>query len=368
MTQILTVPSTRRVRARVPIAAACAALVGLVVAAGCGKSGATGHSAQAAPTPAPIPVQAVAVTSRALPRILEVTGALTADETADIASERDGLVASVRVERGSFADKGAVIATLDDREARAQLDQARANVAWTDSEVKRYQELRAKQVVAKAEDQRKGIERDLAQAALALAQKAFEDCVIRAPFPGLVTEKKISAGAFVKRGQAVAGLVKIDPLRAELSIPESAVTAIRVGQKSGISVQSFPGRSFDAEVKYIGPSLRSETRTLVVEAVVPNPQHLLKPGLFVTARVELPKKDATLLAPESAIVTDSGVSHAFVLGPERVEERIVALGDRYGDLVEIRTGLAEGERVVVNPDRRLADGLLVDRPALRASR
>jgi membrane fusion protein, multidrug efflux system len=159
--------------------------------------------------------------------------------------------------------------------------------------------------------------------------------------------------------------VKIDPLRAELAIPEIAVPAIKVGQKARLAVQSFPDRGFDAIVRYIGPSLRTEARTLVVEAVVPNAGHVLKPGLFVTARVELPKSEATLLVPSAAVVTDSGVSHLFVLGKDRVSERIVALGDRYGDSVEVRTGVAAGERVVVNPDRRLADGLDVLRGASR---
>ncbi len=327
-------------------------------------------SSKAAASTVPPPIAAVTapVDNRVLPRILEVTGALAADESADIASERDGQVATVRVERGTYVEKGAILATLDEREAKAQLDQARANLAWTTSEVERYAELRKKQVVAKAEDQRKGTDLDLAKAALALAEKGFSDCTIRAPFSGVVTEKKISAGAFVRRGAAICGLVKIDPLRAELAIPEIAVPAIKVGQKARLNVQSFPDRAFDGIVRYIGPSLRSEARTLVVEAVVPNPERILKPGLFVTARVELPKKEATLLVPFAAIVTDSGVSHVFVLGKERVVERIVALGDRYGDAVEVRSGVAAGERVVVNPDRRLADGLEVLRNGTAASR
>jgi membrane fusion protein (multidrug efflux system) len=330
-------------------------------AAGCSRS-AGARAAAAGPTPAPIPVQGATVESHVLPRVLEVTGALTADESADIAAERDGQVASVRVERGSYVEKGAILATLDDREAKAQLDQARASLAWADSESARYAELRQKQVVAKSENQRKETDRDLNKAALSLAEKSFTDCVIRAPFSGVVTEKKISAGAYIRKGQAICGLVKVDPLRAELAIPESAVSAIQIGQKAKLNVQSFPDRTFDANVRYVGPSLRSESRTLVVEAIVPNPQHLLKPGLFVTARVSLPKADKTLLVPFASVLTDSGVSHVFVLGPQRVTERIVALGDRYADAIEVHSGLAAGERVVVSPDRRLTDGLEIARP------
>jgi membrane fusion protein (multidrug efflux system) len=333
-------------------------LSGTLLLAGCSRPNAASKAAASTAPPA-ISAVTAPVENRVLPRILEVTGALAADESADVASERDGNVASLRVERGMYVEKGAVLATLDEREAKAQLDQARANVAWTESEVERYAELRKKQVVAKAEDQRKGTDLDLAKAALALAEKGFSDCTIRAPFSGVVTEKKISAGAYIRKGSPICGLVKIDPLRAELAIPEIATPAIKVGQKARLNVQSFPDRAFEGVVRYIGPSLRSEARTLVVEAVVPNPERLLRPGLFVTARVELPKNEPTLLVPFAAVVTDSGVSHLFVLGKDRVSERIVALGDRYGDSVEIRNGVAAGERVVVSPDRRLVDGLEV---------
>src|SRR5512140_319456 len=340
---------------------------GTLLLAGCSR-GTSSSKAAAATAPPPIAAVTAPVENRVLPRILEVTGALAADESADVASERDGQVATVRVERGTYVEKGAILATLDEREAKAQLDQARANLGWTTSEVERYAELRRKQVVAKAEDQRKGTDLDLAKASLALAEKGFADCTIRAPFSGVVTEKKISAGAYIRKGSAICGLVKIDPLRAELSIPEIAVPFIKVGQKARLNVQSFPDRAFDGIVRYIGPSLRSEARTLVVEAVVPNPERILKPGLFVTARVELPKNEATLLVPSAAVVTDSGVSHVFVLGKDHVTERIVALGDRYGDAVEVRSGVAAGERVVVNRDRRLADGLEVLRNGTAASR
>jgi membrane fusion protein (multidrug efflux system) len=342
-------------------------LSGVLLLAGCSRRDASSKAA-ASTVPPPVAAVTAPVENRVLPRILEVTGALAADESADVSAERDGQVSTVRVERGTYVERGAVLATIDEREAKAQLDQARANLAWAKAEVERYAELRRRQVVAKAEDQRKGTDLDLAAASLTLAEKGFADCTIRAPFSGVVTEKKISAGAFVKRGQAICGLVKIDPLRAELAIPEAAVPAIKVGQKARLTAQSFPDRGFDGVVRYIGPSLRTEARTLVVEAIVPNPERILKPGLFVTARVELPKSDPTLLVPAAAVVTDSGVSHVFVLGKERVSERIVALGDRYGDAVEIRTGVAAGERVVVNPDRRLADGLEVLRSGPMTSR
>lgn len=349
-----------------PIVIPTAAITLLVAAlhlfsVGCSDAGASTLSRS--PKSEPIKVQAVSVERRQLPAVLPVTGSLAADESASVASERDGRVAQVRVERGSFVEKGAVLATLDDREARAALSEAKSTLEWTRAELARYGELRAKGVVAAAERQRKAIDLDLSTARLDLAQKAFEDCVIRAPFSGLVTERQVSLGDFVRRGQTVAGLVKVDPLRAELAIPETAVSKVKVGQTVKLSAQSFPGRAFEGRIAYVGPSLKSEARTLVVEAVVPNRERLLRPGLFVSAGIEMPASAPTLLAPAAAVVQEAGVSRVFVLGQEQVSERLVSLGDRHlegkGEFVEVRSGLQPGDRVILSPDRRVTDGLAV---------
>jgi membrane fusion protein (multidrug efflux system) len=344
-----------------PISAAIATLLSVLTLASAACSDAGASPLPNTVSPEPIRVTTSVAVTRAMPKTLDVTGALVADESADVAAERDGRVADVKVERGSWVEKGAILATLDAREARASLAEAKAQVDWAASEEQRYGELRAKGVVARAEKQRKEIEGDTARARLELAQKAFEDTVIRAPFSGLVTEKKISAGAFVRRGQAVAGLVKVDPLRAELAIPESAAASVAVGQPVRISVQTFPGKSFAGKIAYVGPSLRSDARTLVVEAVLPNKDRLLKPGLFATASIDTPASAPATLIPGASVVADAGVPRVFVLGRERVEERLVSLGDRHGDLVEVKCGVQAGEKVVLAPEKRLVDGLEVAR-------
>ncbi len=173
---------------------------------------------------------------------------------------------------GATSKKAPILATLDDREAKAQLDQARANLAWAKAEVERYAELRRRQVVARAEDQRKATDLDLAAAVPRARRERLHGlhdprAVLRASSP----RRRSRRAPTSEKGSPICGLVKIDPLRAELAIPEAAVSAVQVGQKAALAAQSFPDRAFDATVRYIGPSLRCEARTLVVEAMVPNP-------------------------------------------------------------------------------------------------
>ncbi len=346
---------------RLSLAAVAASVVLLALSAARCDRAATATTPPARPTPPPIAVRTEAARSLTVPELLEATGTLLAHESAAVAAERDGRVVGIPVERGSFVAAGAPIAVLENREAKATVSDAEASLAWTQSEVDRYAGLREKGVISKADLQRKSLDLQSAQARLDLARKALEDTIIRAPFSGIVSERRVSAGAFVRRGEPVATLVQVDPIRAELAIPESAATAVKKGQKIALSVQSFPGREFEGEIAYVGPSLKSEARTLVVEALVPNPGRLLQPGLFARARIEMPRSGPAVFVPKAAIVTDAGVSRVFVVGSAAVTERIVSVGEARGADVEVRSGVKAGERVAVSPDRRLADGLAVAR-------
>jgi membrane fusion protein (multidrug efflux system) len=183
--------------------------------------------------------------------------------------------------------------------------------------------------------------------------------VVRAPFDGLVAERHVTAGQFLARGGRVATLVRIDPLRVELSVPEAAVATIRRGQRVAFTVQAYPDRTFEGTIAYVGPALRSESRALVVEAVVANPKGELQPGLFAAARIELPAGAEGLFVPATAVRTDAGVSRLFVVGNDRAEQRLVQIGRTVGPLVEIVRGVARDEMVVVDGVDRLIDGAAI---------
>src|SRR5574342_19417 len=136
---------------------------------------------------------------------------------------------------------------------------------------------------------------------VAMGRKALEDTIIRAPFTGLISEKAVNVGRYMKKGDRIATIVRVDPLRIELTIPEGAVAAVRRGQKVSFTVQSYPDRRFEGTIAYIGPAVRADSRALVVEAIVPNQAGLLQPGLFATGHVELPAAHASLMIPAEAV-------------------------------------------------------------------
>src|SRR5262245_17887861 len=151
-----------------------------------------------------------------------------------------------------------------------------------------------------------------ARARVALANKAFADTVVRAPFNGVVAQRLVSVGDYVTRGTKVAVVVRVNPLRVQLTVPEQFISAVSVGQPVGFVVDAYPDRQFEGRVKYVSPALQADQRALTIEAVVPNPNAELKPGLFATARIEQKERTPGVLVPTAAVPTAGGTSRAFV--------------------------------------------------------
>jgi RND family efflux transporter MFP subunit len=192
-----------------------------------------------------------------------------------------------------------------------------------------------------------------------LARKALSDTTVKAPFAGLVAQRMVSTGDYVTRGMKVAEVVRITPLRIELTVPEQFVASVTVGAPVSFSVDAFPGRIFEGTIRFVSPALRADQRALTVEAVVPNANLELKPGMFATARIEENRKAAAVLVPESAVRVVSGTGRVFVVNGGRAEERIVTTGQKVDNLVEIVTGLKSGERVATENVTQLVDGTAV---------
>ncbi len=376
-------------------------------AAGCGGDTST---VNAAPKPEPLAVATAAVESRPIDRYLRVTGSLLADEQAEVSAEAAGRVIETPVERGSRVAQGAMLVRISPAETSAQLLEAEANAAQlearlglaegqpfdptrvpdalnakaaldlAEAEFARIGSLLEQKVVSKSEyDQRKTqvdaarqqyqMAQNVAQqsyrsleaarARVVLARKAAADTSIRAPFSGQVAERVVSVGDYVTRGARVATIVRVDPMRIELTIPEQSVSLIKVGQPVRVAVEAYPGEIFNATVRYVSPSLRSDQRALTVEALASNPDGRLKPGLFATALIQQPQSAPALLVPASAVETVAGTSRVYVVKGDKAEERIVTLGETVGNQVEITSGVAAGDVVAAEPKGRIADGTAV---------
>jgi membrane fusion protein (multidrug efflux system) len=192
-----------------------------------------------------------------------------------------------------------------------------------------------------------------------MAKKALADTVVRAPFEGVIGERMVSVGDYVTKGTKVASVMRVSPLRLELTIPAQYVTAVAAGNTVNLEVDAYPNESFAGEVRYVSPGLRADTRALIVEAIVKNADGRLKPGLFATARIEQAAKSPALLIPSSAIQKTATANRVFVINGDHAEERLITLGQAEGDRIEAASGLVKGDRVIVAGLEKLKDGALV---------
>ena len=182
-----------------------------------------------------------------------------------------------------------------------------------------------------------------------LARKALADTVVRAPFAGVVAERLVSVGDYVTRGTKVASVMRINPLRVELTVPEQFIAGSAVGRAVTFEVDAYPGQTFTGQVRYVSPGAQADSRALVVEAVVPNDDgraeaRLVRDGADRAGRQRGP---AFWCRPRPC-APSSGTSRVFVVAGDHVEERIVTIGQPVGDLVEITSGLKAGDVVATS--------------------
>ena len=363
-----------------------------------------------AAAPLAISVSPATAVEQPIARFIRVTGSLTAEEQADVAAETAGRVVAAPVERGSAVQQGGELVRLSQTETDAQLKEAEANAAQIEArlgitagstfdvnavpevqnakasydlmqaEFTRIKSLLDQRVVSQSEYDQRRTQAEAARqqyeaakngaaqqyqalqasrARVALARKALADTSVRSPFSGAVAERLVSVGDYVTRGTKVAVVVRTNPLRVKLTVPEQFISAVAVGQPVDFEVDAYQGRQFEGKVRYVSPALQADQRALTVEAVVPNPKGELKPGLFATARIQQPSRTPGVLVPASSIATSAGTSRVFVVNGDKVEERIVTTGQTLGDQIEIAKGLKAGERVATTNVGQLADGVVV---------
>lgn len=198
-----------------------------------------------------------------------------------------------------------------------------------------------------------------AQAQLALARKNLSYAVIPAPIDGYVSERTADLGEYVSPQQKVVTIVRTNPLRIRIDIPEQAIREVRVGQSVSITTSAWPDRNFSGRVARIAPNVSATSRTLTVEAEIENSSGALKPGQFATVRILQERSEPAVLVPARAVVTDAGVSRVYVIKNGHAEQRLVQTGQADGDLIEIKNGIAADELVATSNMEQLSDGIAV---------
>jgi len=364
--------------------ASLAVFLGLV---GCKKPDDGGAGAGKPPPAPPVKVTTMVATEAPAPDTLTLTGMIAADQRADVTADTQGKVINVMIQRGQKVKLGQAVVQLDvrtsamsAREAQANLEAARAQKQLADQECTRTRSLLEKGAITQSE-----YDRQITQCTAALQQvsaaqartemmaKSVADGLVRAPFDGTISEKMISPGEWVAPGKPLFTLVKDQPLKIELSVPEKAVSAIKPGETVELHTVAFPDKVYTASVTRIGAEI-GRSRSLTVEATIDDGGELV-PGMFAEAhlvvgqvpRVVLPVEALVPPCAQQAAAAGSGSArtcaktwHAFVVKDGIAEERVVQIGASPGQgKVSIIDGVVAGEKVIAKVGDQLVDGAKV---------
>jgi len=345
-------------------------------------------------------VRLVPVEERALDRVIEITGTLAADEQASVAVKVAGKIASVSVDLSSKVELGDPIAQIDPTDYKLRVEQVAAAVSQARVQLGLPPEgsddtvdvdvtaivrqaaatlEEAKTARARAESLARdglatGAERDAAEATflraettvqsareevrlrlaglrqrrseLRLVQQALADTLVRAPIAGVVQARRVDTGEYVAAGAPVVDIVRIDPLRLKLVIPEREAQSVVAGQGVNVLVDGDPKR-YSGQVARISPSLDQQNRTLLVEADIKNPGNL-RPGMLARAEIVIGSKPSAIV-PSTAVISFAGVEKVIVVDAGKAVEKKVTTGKRIGDRTEILSGVKAGDLVVAVP-------------------
>jgi membrane fusion protein (multidrug efflux system) len=329
-------------------------------------TGAASAKASAPPSTLPaagasggVSVEASKVARTALPQGITAVGSLRSDESVTLRPEVAGRISAIEFREGERVVRGAPLVRLDTAVAKAEEQQAHANLVLAQQKHTRAIDLETKGFVSsQAKDEAENNLR-VAEAALALAQAKLAKLTIVAPFTGIIGLRSVSVGDYVKEGADMVNLEAVDPLKVDFRVPEIYLTQLRVGQTLQITLDAMPGKTYEGRVLAINPLLDAAGRSVVIRAQVKNQDSALRPGMFARVRLLTRDLQEALVVPEQAIVPQGDEWYVFRVVDGKAQRAKVDIGQRRDGKAEIVKGLQDGDMVVTAGQLKLREGVPV---------
>ncbi len=295
----------------------------------------------------PVAVEVVRIVPTTLSDDVGAVGSVRSNESIVLRPEVAGRIASINFREGQVVKKGQTLVALDASVNRAEVAQAKAQLDLADSNLKRTDELaRANFVSASAKDEAAS-KREVAVAALELAQAKLSKMNLVAPFDAMVGIRNVSVGDYVKDGADLINLEDVKSVKIDFRVPERYQPQVSVGQKVDVVTDALPGQRFAARIDAIDPLIDANGRSVSIRARADNPTRALRPGMFARVRVIFEEKTGALMAPEEAIVPSGADFYVYRIVDGAARRTRVKVGTRRDAKVEIVDGLSGGDQVVV---------------------
>jgi membrane fusion protein (multidrug efflux system) len=329
---------------------------------------------------------------------LRAVGTLRAARGADLALEVAGLVGRVNVRSGEDVKSGQLLLELVTTDEVANLHQLEAQTALSQLTYERAKRQIAVHVIAQADYDNAAADLKVKQAAVAQQQAIISKKQLRAPFAGRAGIVTITPGTYLNAGTVIVTLQQLDPEYVDFFVPQKNLGQVQVGRNATLTLDAFPGKNFPGTVNAVNPRVDTDTRNVLVEARVPNPDRILSPGMFTNVTIDAGSQQRFLTLPQTAVVFNPYGETVYVVRTKRdfdadqaaaaprdaaladnqparkkagrgpppippdalvVEQTFVTTGLTRGDQVAILSGLNPGVEVVTSGQIKLKNGAAV---------
>ena len=289
---------------------------------------------------------------------VEALGTAQANESVTINAKVTDTVRKVNFSDGDYVDAGAVLAELTNQEETASLAEAHANLEDAQNELRRQEDINAKGLGSKSA-------LDSARSKVAAQQGRYDavvarlkDRLILAPFGGLLGFRQVSPGTMVSPSTSITTIDDISTIKLDFTVPESYLGSMTQGARVIAQSVSYPGRNFEGVVKTVGSRIDPITRAATVRALVPNKDRALRPGMLLTVQV-LTKQHLALVVPESAVFQVQNRAYVYKVEDFVAHQQQIEVGSRHFGTAEIKSGLVEGDLIVIEGIIKLREGIKV---------
>lgn len=336
------------------IAAFVAAIFLSMIACGANKGNPDAGS-QSALRP-PTNVKVMALKPESLTERIFLTGATEPFMEVRVSSEEGGLVEKLSFDKGYSIRKEQELIRINASLIQASLDEAKADLALRESNYRKAEQLFERKSITAQDRLATKTLYEMALARYEQAKIRLDKAIIESPITGIIIEKNVEEGEFVAPGGSIAVIQDLSRIKVSAALPESEITYIRKGSPAVITLDAFPGETFEGKISYLGNSASSSTRTFPIEIVINNAD--IRIGSGMVARLSIVKrelKDAVVVPEDSLVQTETG-KIAFVLNGTRASRRDVKTGASSDNRCVVEAGLNFGDTLIVTGQRDLVDG------------
>lgn len=318
--------------------------------------------------PPPSNVSAVEAKSEVILNLLTAVGDLVAVHQVNVTSDVSGRITNILFTAGSHVKAGTPLVQLFDAPEQGDLANYKAQATVAELQLDRAKQLAARQFGPQSTVDQAQATFDQAKAGIARTEAIISQKLVRAPFDGDLGVRQVEVGQYLTAGTQIVSLTDLSVLYANLTVTEKQSSQIKVGQTVRVSVDAYPGRTFDGKITTIEPQIATDTRNIRVQATIQNPDRILKPGMFATTTIVLPEKPAVVTVPETAVDYTLYGDSVFLINEKKgddgkttltADRTFVKTGNRVEGRVEILKGLKPRDRVVAVGQIKLQSGMPV---------